>query len=435
MKLKPNEFVIIDKRSNSHDKNMSNRQRFIEKHKDQIREQVRDAVNKRSIKDTSGDKINISGNTDEPTFDWDRDTGEYEFIYSGNPGYITGDIYEKNKGGKGSGRKAGRGDSQDDFSFFLTEEEYLNILFGDLELPDMIKESDKSIVTTEKMRTGYRTTGPSSLLDLKRTYKNSLGRRLATLKPVTNQIKELEDELEQALLKEDKNEEDALLTEVLILELESKLESLRRKKSVIPFIDTLDLKYKRYSDIIKPTTQAVCFFVLDVSGSMGQKEKEIAKRFFLLTYLFLKRSYENIDIVFIKHTDKAWECDEDEFFHARDSGGTLFSPVVDLINKIINERYPLDLWNIYVAEASDGDNDSDDNITTKDILDVLIPKCQYYIYIETTVYNGNWAPSSRKMWESMDDKFENFCQVVISKEEEVLPVFRQIFMKKKGEAK
>ena len=103
------------------------------------------------------------------------------------------------------------------------------------------------------------------------------------------------------------------------------------------------------------------FCLMDVSGSMDEERKDIAKRFFILLYLFLTRNYERIEVVFIRHHTIAKEVDEDEFFHSRESGGTVVSSALKLMQEIIRERYPLTEWNIYAAQASDGDNWDDDS--------------------------------------------------------------------------
>src|SRR5690606_20358501 len=128
------------------------------------------------------------------------------------------------------------------------------------------------------------------------------------------------------------------------------------KVEQIPFIDTFDLRYDNRIDRPKPTTQAVMFCVMDVSGSMGPEEKDMAKRFFMLLYLFLTRTYEKIQVVFISHHTEASEVDEETFFYSRETGGTVVSSALNLMSKIIQERFPTSEWNIYAAQASDGDN-------------------------------------------------------------------------------
>jgi uncharacterized sporulation protein YeaH/YhbH (DUF444 family) len=96
------------------------------------------------------------------------------------------------------------------------------------------------------------------------------------------------------------------------------------------------------------------FCLMDVSGSMGEREKDLAKRFFMLLHLFLKRRYERLDIVFIRHTHDAQEVDEHTFFYSRQSGGTIVSTALEEMKKIVHDRYATGEWNIYAAQASDG---------------------------------------------------------------------------------
>src|SRR5690606_15872875 len=166
-------------------------------------------------------------------------------------------------------------------------------------------------------------------------------------------------------------------------ELETEIQKLRRRISKIPFIDTFDLRYNLHVKQPKPTSKAVMFCLMDVSGSMNQAMKDMGKRFFILLYMFLKRNYERIEVVFIRHHTSAKEVDEEEFFYSRETGGTIVSSALKLMKEILNARYPTDEWNVYGAQASDGDNWNDDSPTCKKLLiDDILPKCQYYAYIE-----------------------------------------------------
>jgi len=127
----------------------------------------------------------------------------------------------------------------------------------------------------------------------------------------------------------------------------------------------------------------VMFCLMDVSGSMGEREKDLAKRFFVLLHLFLKRRYEKVDIVFIRHTHDAQEVDEQTFFYSRQSGGTIVSTALEKMLEIQHERYTTSDWNIYAAQASDGYTQSGDAKRCVELLETeLMPLCQYYAYIE-----------------------------------------------------
>jgi uncharacterized sporulation protein YeaH/YhbH (DUF444 family) len=167
---------------------------------------------------------------------------------------------------------------------------------------------------------------------------------------------------------------------------------------------------------------------MDVSGSMDETRKDTAKRFFILLYLFLKRVYERIDVVFIRHHTAAAEVDEDEFFHSRESGGTVVSSALHLLQKIIGERYASSDWNTYVAQASDGDNWDNDSLLCKQLLNNgIMPKVQYYTYVEIT----DGPPQN--LWEQYTEvaaQHGNFAMQKIVTPADIYPVFRELFKKR-----
>ncbi len=168
-------------------------------------------------------------------------------------------------------------------------------------------------------------------------------------------------------------------------------------------------------------------FIVDVSGSMDQATKDIAKRFYVLLYLFLTRTYENVEVVFIRHHTQAKEVDEHEFFYSQETGGTIVSSALKLMNEIVQDRYPVGQWNIYAAQASDGDNWADDSPRCRELLvNKLLPNCQYYSYIEIT------RRSHQTLWheyEKLAEAFPNFAMKNIRSVEDIFPVFRELFQK------
>ncbi len=167
------------------------------------------------------------------------------------------------------------------------------------------------------------------------------------------------------------------------MHLAREIERLKRRQRAIPFIDPIDVRYSRFSPVFVPRAKAVMFCLMDVSASMGEREKELAKRFFILLHLFLKRKYERVDIVFIRHTDEAAEVDEQEFFYGRETGGTVVSSALKEMMAIREARYPVGDWNVYCAQASDGDNSGSDSRECVALLSqAILPLAQYYAYIE-----------------------------------------------------
>lgn len=422
------DYHIIDQRANPKGKNLPNRQKFLKKVRKQIKDQVRGAIGKRKITDSSGQDITVPvDGISEPAFDFDRNTGEWERILPGNRDFSVGDRIKKPEGegggagGKGKGGSGG-GESTDDFTFNISRDEYLDILFEDLELPDLVKRTEKAAVVWHRIRAGFKTDGNPSQLDLVRSMKNSLGRRLAMRKPLERKI----DDLEQQIAESDNPE---LLRE--------EIEKLQKKRGLVPWVDPMDLRYRRFDKKPVPNTQAVMFCLMDVSGSMGEHEKEIAKRFYLLLYLFLERKYEKVQIVFVRHTEHAKEVDEEEFFHSQESGGTVVSSGLDLVDNIITERYPTEAWNIYVVQASDGDNYYHDNSVCAELLRKILPKVQYYVYAEVGNSNdlrNTFHLSMRQsgLWDVMDQlssEFEQLISIRLNDTDAVVPIFREVFAK------
>lgn len=201
---------------------------------------------------------------------------------------------------------------------------------------------------------------------------------------------------------------------------------MERKLSRIPYIDDFDLKFNVNKKEPQPSSKAVMFCVMDVSGSMDQRTKDIAKRFFILLYLFLQRNYEKTEVVFIRHHSTAKEVDEQEFFYSRETGGTVVSSALKLMHEIIDERYPVSEWNIYGAQASDGDNWTNDSPICHDLLnDRLLPLLQYYCYIEIT------DRGHQELWQFYEKLVENnpegFAMRGIEDYADIYPVFRDLF--------
>jgi uncharacterized sporulation protein YeaH/YhbH (DUF444 family) len=252
-------------------------------------------------------------------------------------------------------------------------------------------------------------------INVVRSLRGSLARRIAMGGPLRRQLHELEEEYE-ALEDEDSPQ---------AKDLEERMRSLRTRLRAIPFLDTVDLRYNHRIRQPQPSTQAVMFCLMDVSGSMTQERKDLAKQFFILLYLFLQRNYERIEVVFIRHHTVAIEVEEDEFFHSRETGGTVVSSALNLTRDIIRDRYPTSAWNIYCAQASDGDNWPDDSPGCRAILsEELLPLMQYFAYIEIT------PASHQRLWQEYEvvkESHPNFAMQQIDGASDIYPVFRKLF--------
>jgi uncharacterized sporulation protein YeaH/YhbH (DUF444 family) len=201
---------------------------------------------------------------------------------------------------------------------------------------------------------------------------------------------------------------------------------LRERMKRVPFLDPFDLRYRNRVREPKPTSKAVMFCLMDVSGSMDESRKDLAKRFFILLYLFLSRHYEKTEVVFIRHHTQAAEVTEDEFFHATESGGTVVSSALTLMNDIIRERYMGSEWNIYGAQASDGDNWQQDSSKCRELLDSkILPLVRYYAYVQV-------ADEDQNLWEEytrVRDANAHFAMQKIVTPSQIFPVFRDLFKK------
>ena len=418
-------FLIIDRRVNGKHKSAVNRQRFLRRYRQQIRETVADAINKRGITDIDrGEKISIpKKDVSEPTFRHALG-GRQKRVFPGNKEYVAGDKIKRPTDGSGGGvggKASDTGEGIDDFVFQLTQEEYLDFMFEELELPNLVKKQLKDSDSYKLIKGGYTNEGIPARLNVLQSLRSAHARRIALTGATKKRIAELQVELEKL-----ETEEQDTNIENCIRDIKLKLERSERRLNHIPFLDDFDLKYNNVITQPIPTTSAVMFCLMDVSGSMTQDIKNMAKRFFILLYLFLKRNYQRIEVVFIRHHTKAIEVDEEEFFYSRETGGTVVSSALELMHQIIGERYPSVDWNIYGAQASDGDNWADDSPRCHDILSTkLLPMLQYYTYIEIT------PKDHQALWHTYEDLPEqfpdNFAMRDIQSQEDIYPVFHELF--------
>jgi len=416
---------LIDRRLQGKNKSAVNRERFLRRYKGQIKDAVGRAIKGRSITDIeNGEKVSIPvKDVNEPSFGHAHG-GVWEVVNPGNEEYQKGDLINRPKGGGGSGRgRAGNSDqtTEDDFIFELSREEFMNYFFEDLELPHMIKTQLTATTEFKPQRAGYTVSGTPSNIHVLRSLRGALGRRIAVGGSSRKRLIEAERELEELLVA------GAPLDDPQVIELKRLIHHLHTRLLAIPYIDPFDLRYSNRIKVPKPMTQAVMFCIMDVSGSMDEQRKDTAKRFFILLYLFLKRVYDKIEVVFIRHHTAASEVDENEFFHSRESGGTVVSSALHLLNKIIDERFGGGSWNAYVAQASDGDNWDNDSVLCRQLLvNTIMPKVQYYTYVEIT----DGPPQN--LWEQyaqIPEYHQHFAMQKIVTPADIYPVFRELFKK------
>lgn len=412
---------IIDRRLAGKNKSIANRERFLRRVKNYIRRAVSDAVRDRSIKDIQSTQSITIPRKDiaEPTFRHGPG-GKRELVHPGNADYVRGDKIPRPPGGAGGGSQASNeGEGQDDFVFELSREEFMQYFFDDLELPRLVKTHLLTVPSWKNVRAGWAAEGTPNNIDVVRSLRSALGRRIALGSPLVNELRELEEKL--AALKDEPGDH-----RVEIAQLEDAIHHLKGRIWRIPFIDPFDLRYVNRVKMPQPSSQAVMFCLMDVSGSMDEQRKDLAKRFFILLYLFLKRNYERIEVVFIRHHTRAEEVDEDTFFHSTESGGTVVSSALELMRKVMEERYSPTEWNIYGAQASDGDNWTDDSPKCRKILDEdILTKVRYFAYIQVT-------PEEQNLWLEYAQLALSQPHLAMKKVEsaaDIYPVFRELFEK------
>ncbi|PAV26621.1 hypothetical protein C8D92_10693 [Tamilnaduibacter salinus] len=424
---------IVDRRLNGKNKSAVNRERFLRRYRKHIKRAVSDAVQRRSITDIErGEDVSIpSRDIDEPVFHHGRG-GHREMVHPGNKEFVTGDELDKPQGGEGEGQGSGQaspdGEGMDDFAFQITQEEFLDFLFDDLELPNLARKKLKDTETFHYERSGFTTQGIPAKLDVLRSLRGAHARRLSLSGKRRRRLRDMEAQLAE-LKAHPESDDPAFSPSEQIAELEEKIAELKQNLKRVPFLDEIDLRYRQHVKRPRPATSAVMFCLMDVSGSMTQGHKDIAKRFFILLYLFLKKNYKKIDVVFIRHHTSAKEVDEEEFFYSRETGGTIVSSALKLMKQIIDERYPPSEWNIYAAQASDGDNWNDDSpICGKILGEYLLPMIQYYAYVEITPQDHQmlWYEYEKLMEQDPD----SFAMEQITDAADIYPVFRQLFERK-----
>jgi uncharacterized sporulation protein YeaH/YhbH (DUF444 family) len=420
---------IIDRRLAGKNKSIGNRERFLRRYKDKIREAVKRAVDGRGIRDMErAEDISIpKKDLSEPVFHHGQG-GVREIVHPGNQEYLRGDRIERPKGGRGGGSGKGQasdsGEGEDDFVFTLSKEEFMQVFFEDLALPHLVRTQLAETPEWKYHRAGFTSDGTPNNLHVVRSMRGAIGRRIAIGSASRRELREL-----QARLAELRRAPDGHDAEIDALEAE--IEALRSRLARIPYLDPIDLRFRNRVRVPVPTSKAVMFCLMDVSGSMDEARKDLAKRFFILLYLFLTKHYERIDIVFIRHHTQAQEVDEQNFFHATETGGTVVSSALVLMEEIIRARYSPSEWNIYGAQASDGDNWHHDSGRCRELLaQKILPLCRYYAYVQV-------AEEEQNLWEEYTQLLAthpHFAMRKATEASQIYPVFRDLFKKEQAAA-
>ncbi len=413
---------IIDRRLSGKNKSVGNRERFLRRYKTQVQDAVRRAVNSRGIRDIeNAENITIPRkDISEPLFQHGQG-GVRDTVHPGNTEYLRGDRIARPPGGGGGsgGQASDSGEGEDDFTFTLSKEEFLQLFFEDLALPHLLRTQIGDNPEWRSHRAGFTHDGTPNNLSIVRSMRGALGRRIAVGHAPRREL--LAKRLEMAMLEAAVPRDGAA-----VAALAAEIEALERRLGRIPYLDPIDLRFRNRVRVPIPSSKAVMFCVMDVSGSMDQARKDLAKRFFILLYLFLTRHYDKIDIVFIRHHTQAQEVDEDGFFHSTETGGTVVSSALVLMHQIIVARYPTAEWNIYGAQASDGDNYNNDSTRCRELLaDSLLPLVRYFAYVQV-------VEEEQTLWteyQHLEDGHPNFAMRKATATDQIYPVFRNLFRK------
>jgi hypothetical protein len=423
---------IIDRRLNPKGKSIGNRQRFIRRARAEIAKVVQEASSRRNVADIAqGDRVVIpSHGLKEPMFRKGHSGGTRSHVLPGNKEFVPGDKLPRPPSGGGRGGREGSpdGGGDDEFQFVLSRQEFVDLFLEDLELPELVKKQVKQSDSTALTRAGFSVSGSPSNLNIVRTMRNSLSRRIALKRPRSDDIRRLREEIER-LADEPQSAK--------VVEIEEQLKVLLRRSKAIPFIDPIDVRYNRFEAVPKPVTQAVMFCLMDVSGSMTESMKDLAKRFFMLLYLFLERRYRHVDLVFIRHTHEAKEVDEQTFFYSTETGGTVVSTALEQMRQIVQSRYSPADWNIYAAQASDGDNTAGDNERTAGLLaNTILPVCQYFAYLEVGEHDDRFGRETAlwRTYKLIAEADDALAMRRVRSRSDIYPVFRELFSRTRSAA-
>ena len=388
---------------------------------------VKKSSQDRDIRDVlEGGEVSIPlDGMNEPRFR--REGGTRDMVLPGNKKFVEGDMLPRSGEDRGRASEPGEGDGEDAFRFVLNREEFVDLFLDDLELPDLAKRKLAEVESEGLHRAGYATSGSPANISVSRTVRLAMARRIALRRPRPETIEQLEAEL-------------ADCDEVRRVELMAEIDALKAKLRRIPFIDPFDIRYRRFETVPKPVAQAVMFCLMDVSGSMSEHMKDLAKRFYMLLYVFLTRRYRHVEIVFIRHTDRAEEVDEDTFFHGPASGGTQVSSALQVMHEIVRSRFRPADWNIYAAQASDGDNStSDSDAVSRLLTESILPVSQFFAYLEVGEAGGNTfeMPDSSlwTLYERLRAEGAPLSTRKVSERSEIFPVFHDLFQRRQKQEK
>lgn len=445
-KLPTTSYIFVDRRKTGRGKSIPNRQRLLRRIKDAIQSAKPNDIASGGVKNMTGggsspvNPVKVAKHSlHEPSFHYARSSGKHDIVLIGNDEWERGDDFPLSGDEEGQGGVGGPGeDGEDDFIVNISKDEYLNVFFEDCELPDLQETHEKDLPEYQPKHAGFQKHGNPGQLSVKRSFKNSLGRRLALTKNARDELEECEAEYQALVLRlGDVTNPLSETNEVheRLAWLETRITELRTKISSTPYFEELDLRFTKKEKVLVKSAEAVFVMIMDISGSMDEEKKRMARKFFSLQYAFIHRKYPQTDLVFIAHTEAAEEMTEEEFFSTRKSGGTIVSPAYQLAHKIIKERYDAHDTNIYLSQATDGDNwDSDNGACIDELEDKgLLSKVRHMSYVQVGQSFAAAYGSGITLWnavESVAKTTKKISMVKINDDTEVFEAFHKIYKKK-----
>jgi uncharacterized protein len=418
------------------DRSAGDRLRHRQKVRESIRENIADIIAEESIIGKNKDRV-----IKVPL----RGIKEYRFVYGDNsPGAAQGDgdsrpgqvVGKTGKDGPGKGdEQAGDRPGVDYYETDVTLEELIEIMFEDLELPNLERRALREIQSEySSRRKGYRKVGIRIRLDKRRTAKQRVMRMLASDKRNNAAARALAASQADRDLASDNGELDELDEGELVEGLlddeglpPATAAAFQRVKRRFPFHQD-DLRYRHVETDTKEESNAVVMCIMDTSGSMDTMKKYLARSFFFMLYQFIATRYRNVEIVFIAHHTEAREVTEEEFFHKGEAGGTFISSGYLKALEIINERYHPSLWNIYAFHCSDGDNFDSDNPAALKSAKELSDLCNLFGYGEIKPLGSRYYESSMlNVFRRLEAP--NFHSVLIERKEDIWPSFKAFLAK------
>lgn len=446
-------FIFADRRKTGRGKSLNNRQKLLKRIKDSIKNAKPEDIGVDGVRKTGtthgantySNPVKVARTAlSEPTFHYDPNIGEHEIVLIGNDHWLKGDEFpiERGQGGSGGGGSgSGPGEEgEDDFIINISRSEFFDVFFEDCELPDLKETHEKDLPEAVWQRAGFQKVGNPGQLSVIRSFKLSKARRLALTKDARDELEKLEEEELDLLEQMDTEIRDPIATPAEWIRerlevIEARILELRYKVANICIFEDVDLRYRKHDRIQVKASDAVLVMIMDISGSMDEDKKRMARKFFSLQYAFIKRRYPQTDLIFIAHTDEPEEMTEEEFFTTRKSGGTIVSPAWALAHQIIRERYDAAQTNIYVSYAGDGDNwDSDNPLVIEEVEGSgMLAKLRHAVYVQVGQSFAASYGSGPGLWNVMQSIASTNKKLDLTKiadENDVFDAFKNLYGKK-----